>query len=274
MKRKERHHLKENDLAQTILAAREAIEPAKGPADRHGPRRPPRRRRHRRHRRLAAGNDARAEQLLGEAMVAFNARVIPPSATPAQPGEVPAAATLGATGSYATEAAKLNAAAAEAEGGGRRLSRYGRGHHRALSLRLVARGARQARRSDPGFDKVVSRAGNDSLYGRMAQLGKADTQVRAGQLDEAIATWKKLAASTDEDLPKDAILMELQKPTRRGETRKRRRRRSRRSWTSTRRRLHGRSADRTRESSPSTQLLPLLRSFFLTSFNDQKIGLR
>jgi TolA-binding protein len=43
----------------------------------------------------------------------------------------------------------------------------------------------------------------------MARLGKADTQMQAGQTDAAIATWKELAASTDEDLPKDAILMEL-----------------------------------------------------------------
>ena len=52
----------------------------------------------------------RAEQMLADAMVTFNARVIPASTTPEQPGEVPAAATLGATGSYATEAAKLTAA--------------------------------------------------------------------------------------------------------------------------------------------------------------------
>ena len=48
--------------------------------------------------------------MLADAMVTFNARVIPAGTTPAQPGEVPAAATLGAAGSYATEAAKLNAA--------------------------------------------------------------------------------------------------------------------------------------------------------------------
>ena len=45
----------------------------------------------------------------------------------------------------------------------------------------------------------------------MARLGKADTEAKAGQLDAAIATWKELASSTDEDLPKDAILLELAK---------------------------------------------------------------
>ena len=111
MKRKERRHLKENDLAQTILAAREAIEQRRSQLTGillvlllGG---------------VVIGgivvwqqeDDARADQMLADAMVTFNARVIPPSTTPSQPGEVPAAATLGATGSYATEAAKLNAAA-------------------------------------------------------------------------------------------------------------------------------------------------------------------
>lgn len=33
--------------------------------------------------------------------------------------------------------------------------------------------------------------------------------MRAGQHDAAIATWKELASSADDTLPKDAILMEL-----------------------------------------------------------------
>jgi TolA-binding protein len=211
MKRKERHHLKENDLAQTILAAREAIEQRRS---------------------LLTGtllavllgavviggivvwqqeDDARAEQLLADAMVTFNARVIPPSATPAQPGEVPAAATLGATGSYATEAAKLNAALPKLKTAADTYPDTDAGitarYHYASSLAALGKHAEAMQ----AFDDVVSRAGSDSLYGRMAQMGKADTQVRAGQLEEAIATWKTLASSTDEDLPKDAILMELGK---------------------------------------------------------------
>ena len=211
MKRKERHHLKENDLAQTLVAARDAIEQRKS---------------------LLTGtvltvllgavviggivvwqqeDEARAEQMLADAMVTFNARVIPPSAAPAQPGEVPAAATLGATGSYATQAAKLNAAlpklkaAADAYPGTEAgiTARY----HYASSLTALGKHPEAIQ----AFDEVVSRAGSDSLYSRMAQMGKADAQARAGQLNEAIATWKALASSTDEDLPKDAILMELGK---------------------------------------------------------------
>ena len=56
---------------------------------------------------------------------------------------------------------------------------------------------------------MVRRAGTDSLYGRMAQLGKADAQQASGQTDQAIATWKELAAKKDANLPEDAILMQL-----------------------------------------------------------------
>jgi tetratricopeptide (TPR) repeat protein len=211
MKRKERHHLKENDLAQTLVAARQAVEARRG---------------------MLTGvllavllgavviggivvwqqeDDARAEQMLADAMVTFNARVIPASTAPAEPGEVPAAATLGATGSYATEAAKLNAALPKLKAAADAYPETDAGitarYHYASSLAALGKNTEAIQ----AFDDVVSRAGGNSLYGRMAQMGKADTQARAGQLNDAIAAWKSLASSTDEDLPKDAILMELGK---------------------------------------------------------------
>ena len=211
MKRKERHHLKENDLAQTLVAARQAVEARRG---------------------MLTGillavllgavviggfivwqqeDDARAEQMLADAMVAFNARVIPANTAPAAPGEVPAAATLGATGSYATEAAKLNAALPKLKAAADAYPETDAGitarYHYASSLAALGKNTEAIQ----AFDDVVSRAGGNSLYGRMAQMGKADTQARAGQLNDAIAAWKSLASSTDEDLPKDAILMELGK---------------------------------------------------------------
>ena len=211
MKRKERHHLKENDLAQTLVAARQAVEARRG---------------------MLTGvllavllgavviggivvwqqeDDARAEQMLADAMVTFNARVIPASTAPAEPGEVPAAATLGATGSYATEAAKLNAALPKLKAAADAYPETDAGitarYHYASSLAALGKNTEAIQ----AFDDVVTRAGGNSLYGRMAQMGKADTQARAGQLNDAIAAWKSLASSTDEDLPKDAILMELGK---------------------------------------------------------------
>jgi tetratricopeptide (TPR) repeat protein len=211
MKRKERHHLKENELAQSIIAARAAIETRK--------------------RQLtmvlivllviAAGvagitawrqrTEGEAQRLLGEAMTVLNARVIPAGSSNTPAGELPAAATLSAVGSYPTEAAKLTAALPKLEAAADAHPDTEAGitarYHYAAGLAALGR----SEESVQAFDEVVSRAGADSLYGRMSRMGKADAQMQAGQTDAAITTWKELAASSDEALPKDAILMELAK---------------------------------------------------------------
>jgi TolA-binding protein len=207
MKRNEREHLKQDELVHSISAAREFIEPRK---------------------RQVAGvlivlalvaavifgitvirqrTGSRGEELLAQAMVALNARVVPSGA--AGQDNVPAAAQFGATGTFSSEEAKLNAAlpklkaAADAypESGAGITARY----HMAGALAAVGRHEEAIK----AFDEVISRAGGDSLYGRMARLGKADTQAHAGQLDAAIAVWKDLAAKQDPSIPQDAILMEL-----------------------------------------------------------------
>jgi tetratricopeptide (TPR) repeat protein len=211
MKRTERHHLKENELAQTLAAASDALAARRSlivgivlalllVAGVVGGINVWRR-----------GADAQADRMLADAMVAFNAPVIPATTTASQPGEVPAAATLGATGSFATEAAKLNAALpklqATADAHPDTAAGITARYHYASSLASLGRHDEAIQ----SFDEVMSRAGRNTLYGRMALLGKADTQARAGQYDSAIATWTELAASPDQELPKDAILMELAK---------------------------------------------------------------
>ena len=211
MKRKERHHLKENEIAQTIAATREFVEQRQG--------------------QLTTlvilvvlivggilgitvwrrQSSAQAEQALADAMVAMNARVIPPSATGEQPGDVPAAATIGAVGSFPSEAAKLTAALPKLKAAADKYPDTPSGitarYHYASALAALGKHQEAVQ----AFDDVVRRAGPNTLYGRMSRLGKADTQLRAGQLDAAITTWKELAAGTDDTLPKDAILMELAK---------------------------------------------------------------
>ena len=211
MKAKERHRLKENDLAHTLGTARDFVEA--------------------RSRQIGglvvvvvlivvaiAGmtiirgrTNAEAQRLLGEAMVALNARVVPASAPADQPGEVPAAAQLGAEGSFATEEAKLAAALPKLKAAADAFPDTEQGitarYHMAGALATLGR----TKEAVEAFDQVAQRAGGASLYGRMARLGKADTQAKAGEVDAAIATWKELASSNDEDLPKDAILMELAK---------------------------------------------------------------
>jgi tetratricopeptide (TPR) repeat protein len=210
MKAKERHRLKENELAHSINAAREYLEP--------------------RGKQIGGllvvailivaailgitiirnQSDRDAQRALAEAMVALNARVVPVAPTGDANAEgVPAAAQLGAEGSFATEEAKLRAALPKLKAAVDSYPDVEQGitarYHMAGALSTLGR----HKEAIAEYDQVVQRAGNDSLYGRMARLGKADTEAKAGQLDAAIATWKELASSTDEDLPKDAILMEL-----------------------------------------------------------------
>jgi len=211
MKTKERHQLKENALAEMLAVAHENFE---------------------KHKRVMRGvllvaivvaavvggilawrgqTEARAQQLLGEAMVALNARVLPVTAQPEAPGEVPAAATIGATGTFPTVAAKLNVALPKLKAAADAFPDTDAGvtarYHYASALAALGRHDEAVK----AFDEVVARGGTDSLYGRMAQMGRADALVRAGQHEAAIATWKALASGTDDALPKDAILMELGK---------------------------------------------------------------
>jgi tetratricopeptide (TPR) repeat protein len=207
MKRTERHHLKENELAHRISAARDYIESRQssiaklailvvvlavivgGFAI---------------YRRQAA---SQGDQLLAEAMVALNAPVVP-AGTQGSEG-LPAAAQLGAAGTFSTEAAKLNAAVPklQAAADGHPDTRAGITARYHLAGAFASLG--KTTEATAAFDEVVRRAGADSLYGRMARLGKADVQARSGQLDAAIATWKELTTQAADDVPVDAILMDL-----------------------------------------------------------------
>ena len=210
MKRTERHHLKENELAHSLAAAREYVEPRRKQVA------------------MIAGGavvvlalvlgvmawrartDSRGQELLAEAQLALNARVVPASQqVGGEDGSLPAAATLAARGSFPTEEAKLNAALPKLKTAADAYPDSPAGiearYHYASALAALGRHDEAVKE----FDEVVRRAGNDSLYARMAVLGKADTQSKAGQLDAAIASWKSLAERTDAALPADAILMEL-----------------------------------------------------------------
>jgi predicted negative regulator of RcsB-dependent stress response len=207
MKRKERQHLKENELAHSIESARDFLET-----------------RQRQITGVVVGvvvvaaavigfvvyrqqTQSRGSDLLAEAMVALNARVVPAGAT----GEdnLPAAATLGAIGTFSTEEAKLNAALPKLKAAADAYPDSAAGitarYH--LAGALAALGKHQDAIKE--YDDVASRSGASSLYGRMARLGKADTQAHSGQVDAAIATWKEMSATESDDLPVDAILIEL-----------------------------------------------------------------
>ena len=207
MKRLERKHLKEDELARSLRVTREFVEPRQEMLKKVG---------------IAAvvllivgigiglwreRSDSRGQAELAEAMVALNAEVVPVGVTGAE--GVPAAASLGAEGTFATEEAKLKAAlpklkaAADAYPGSPAgiQARY----HMAGALAALGRHEEAV----TAFDEVIRRAGENSLYGQMAQFGKAEAQSQGGQLDAAIETWKGLVAINADQLPVDAVLMQL-----------------------------------------------------------------
>lgn len=207
MKRIERKHLKENELAHTLESARDYIEPRKKALTTVA---------------IIAvvfvlgiigismwreRSQGASEQALAEALVALNAQVIPAGVAGAE--GVPAAAQLNATGTFATEEAKLKAAVpklqAAADGYPGTPAGIQARYHLAGALGALGRNDEAV----AAFDDVIERAGGDSLYGRMARLGKADAQARAGQIDAAIETWKGMTEEAADDVPVDAILMEL-----------------------------------------------------------------
>jgi tetratricopeptide (TPR) repeat protein len=206
MKARERHHLKENELAHTLASAREFVE----------------------QRRktvtaavvvvvlLAVGlggffairkqTETRAQELLAQGMVVLDGRVVPPVEKKAE--GTAAATTTQEEGTYPTERAKLEAAVPKLKAAADAYPNMTAG----ITARYHLAGAYAAlgrhQEALQAYDEVIGRAGN-RLYGRMALLGKADEQARNGQYDAAIAAFKTLSESKDSNVPVDAILMQL-----------------------------------------------------------------
>ena len=198
MKRTERHHLKENELAsfarnaQQLLAERQSqasyvligvvvvIVVAIGVFA------------------WRSSVQARAHGLLADALTVETARVGPPAApgTPSQ-GLV-----------YATEREKLQAALTKFKAAADQYPSTDAGlfaRYREGTTQMALGNTKEAM---DVYQLVIDRAG-DGIYGQMAQLGQAQAQVRAGQYDPAINTFKQLSTRTDTSLPVDGILMQL-----------------------------------------------------------------
>ena len=152
--------------------------------------------------------NAKAAALLAEAMTVAEAPVAP-ATSPPTPGETPAAQTpTPPPGSYPTEQAKLEAAVpkfmAAAEAYPSTASGLAARYHAAAALAALGRDKEAEQR----YREVIE-AGGTTLYARMARLGLAEVQVRQKQFDPAINALKELSTSAKDDLPVDAILMQL-----------------------------------------------------------------
>jgi len=203
MKSKERHKLKENEFARTVVHARELFQT-----------------RGRDFASLAViaivailiaggyawwrqARNAKANTLLAAALTVEEAPVIAPTA-PAPGSPIP----VQQAGTYATEQAKLEAAlpplmkAADAypstDAG--IAARY----HAAGVLASLGRYAEAEQR----FQEVVDKAGS-LVYGRTAKLGLADAQVMQGKYDSAIKIYQEATTDPKSQLPLDGVLMQL-----------------------------------------------------------------
>ena len=229
MKRSERHHLKQNALAVSMVHAEEAL---------------------RRRRReviigvsvslvlaLAIGGyyfrqrqiASRAGALLVEAVVIVQAPVVPPpppepeaAGTDPESGEAPdqpdadepppaqavEAAFTQPPGSYPSDTARLEAALskfmAAADAYPSTASGITARYHAAGVLATLGQTDEAAQQ----YREVIEQAGSQ-IYGQMARLGVADLRLGAGDYESAIALLEEATVPPESFVPVDAILMRL-----------------------------------------------------------------
>lgn len=203
MKRSERHHLKENEVALSVARATETFGQYRNQI-------------------MVAGTvilgvvvivigvlawrqyvDSKARVMLGDAMVVAAAPVA--GAPVATPGATPPPPT---PGSYPTERAKLEAALTKfvAAASSYPATQSGIAARYKAAATLVELG--RIPEAERQYQDVIDRGGNQ-IYGAMARLGLADARAAAGQYDKAITGYREVLDSRTFDLPVDAVLMQL-----------------------------------------------------------------
>jgi TolA-binding protein len=199
MKRSERHHLKDNDLANLAKNARDVIEDKQGP--------------------IAIGLIAilvvlivgggfflwksrvngRAQTLLADALVLDDARVGPP-AVPGTP-EPSGLSFPTARAKYQASLTKFKIVADEYPSSDAGI--FARYRQAATFMSLG-----EPKSAAEAYQQVIDQAG-EGLYGQMARLGLAEAQSQTGAFDQAIATFTDLAQRKDGQLPIDGVLAQL-----------------------------------------------------------------
>ena len=201
MKRTERHHLKENDIAEWLIGAKHWYEANSKTIGYIG---------------IAAAlalaavmgtmayrqmNQGKATSALAAALAVAEAPVLPPA--PPEAGKPP----VQRPGTYPTDRARLDAAlpkllaVAEAypDSDAGLMARY----RAAAALVTVGRTQEGAAR----YKEVVDKG--KGAYQVMARLGIAEAHLVAGQFDQAIASFKEVEALKSDDVPVDGVLMQL-----------------------------------------------------------------
>jgi TolA-binding protein len=203
MKRTERHKLKQNDFARTVVHARQVLES------------------HQHHLSIAIlilillvaglggfawwrqGRNAKANELLAAALAVHEAPVVPiPAPAPGSPPPVQQ------PGTYPTEQAKLEAALPRFIETAERYPNTDSGiaarYHAAGILATLGRYPEAEQR----YQEVVDKGGS-GIYSRTARLGLASVQVAQGKYDNAIGIYTELSRDTNSRLPVDSLLLQL-----------------------------------------------------------------
>ena len=199
MKRTERHHLKDNELANFAVRARHIVEDRQSQVAMVG---------------IAvvvalgagigywAWNSrvqGRADTLLADAMITGEAEVAPAPAP-----NSPAATSVSfptAREKHQASLTKFKIAADEYPSTDAGI--FARYRQAATYMALgEPKGAAEA------YQQVIDRGG-ESLYGQMARLGLAEAQAQQGAFDAAIATFLEMAQRTDGPVPVDGVLVRL-----------------------------------------------------------------
>lgn len=199
MKRTERRHLKDNELAKAAVGARQFVEEQRS---------------------LVLGTslaivvvlaavigyvvwtnriEARANALLADALIVDEARVGPPPAAGSPAPSGLSFETARARNQAALTKFKIAADAYPSTDPGI----FARYRQAATYMALGEPGSAAST-----YQEVISRAGN-SLYGQMARLGLAEAQAQTGQYEQAIATFKELTQNKDGEVPIDGVLLRL-----------------------------------------------------------------
>ena len=199
MKRAERHHLKDNELARAAATARQVVEERRSQVTLIG---------------VAIAVIAtvalgylwwnnrvssRAHTLLADALAIDEARVGPPPA----PGS-PAPAGL----SFETARARNQAALTKFKIVADEYPSSDAGIFARYRQAATYMALGEAASAATTYQQVIDKAGNN-LYGQMAKLGLAEAQAQTGQYEQAIATFKDLAQRKDGEVPVDGVLLRL-----------------------------------------------------------------
>jgi TolA-binding protein len=142
------------------------------------------------------GTQERAGAALAAAMSVAHAQVIPPGS-----GKLPE------PNSFSSESARADAAVQKY----REVIQQFPSTSEAMTARFEAAAlltsVGKTQEAEQYFREVMS--GDSGIHGRMARMALAELQVRSGKYDDAISTYRDLAARKDDDLPVDAVLMQL-----------------------------------------------------------------